>query len=36
MMIDVLVCREDGTQILEQREVPEDYFQSQEAPETAE
>ncbi len=36
MMIDVLVCREDGTQILEQREVPEDYFQSQETPETAE
>lgn len=32
MTIDVLVCREDGTQILEQREVPEDYFQSREEP----
>lgn len=26
MMIDVLVCYPDGTQKLEQREVPEDYF----------
>ena len=26
MTIEVLVCRQDGTQVLEQREVPEDYF----------
>lgn len=26
MTIDVLVCRADGTQSLETREVPEDYF----------
>ena len=26
MTIDVLVCRGDGTQTLEQREIPEDYF----------
>lgn len=26
MMIDVLVCRPDGTQVLERREVPEDWF----------
>ncbi len=26
MIIEVLVCREDGTQELEQREIPEDYF----------
>ena len=26
MTIDVLVCYPDGTQVLEQREVPEDYF----------
>jgi len=26
MIIDVLVCRPDGTQVLEQREVPEDWF----------
>lgn len=25
-MIDVLVCYPDGTQKLEQREVPDDYF----------
>ena len=25
-MIDVLVCRPDGTQVLERREVPEDWF----------
>ena len=28
MTIDVLVCRADGTQVLEQREVPEEYLQS--------
>ena len=28
MTIEVLVCREDGTQALEQREVPADYFPS--------
>jgi len=28
MTIDVLVCRGDGTQLLEQREVPEDYFET--------
>ena len=26
MTIDVLVCRPDGTQVLETREVPEDYL----------
>ena len=26
MTIDVLVCYPDGTQVLEQREVPDDYF----------
>jgi len=26
MLIDVLICYPDGTQVLEQREVPEDYF----------
>lgn len=26
MTIDVLICRPDGTQELERREVPEDYF----------
>ncbi len=26
MTIDVLVCRMDGTQTLEQREVPDDWF----------
>ena len=26
MKIDILLCREDDTQILEQREVPEDYL----------
>ena len=26
MTIEVLVCRQDGTQVLERREVPEDYF----------
>lgn len=31
MTIDVLVCRPDGTQTLEQREVPEDWFPAQEA-----
>lgn len=28
MIIDVLVCRSDGSQVLEQREVPEDWFAS--------
>ena len=26
MEIEVLVCKPDGTQVLEKREVPEDYF----------
>jgi len=26
MMIDVLICYPDGTQIVEQQEVPDDYF----------
>lgn len=26
MIIDVLVCRLDGTQVIEQREVDDDYF----------
>lgn len=26
MLISVLVCKPDGTQVLEEREVPEDYF----------
>ena len=26
MMIDVLICYPDGKQVLEQREVPDDYF----------
>lgn len=30
MIIDVLVCRMDGTQSLEQREVPDDWFPMQE------
>lgn len=25
-MINVLVCKADGSQVIEQREVPEDYF----------
>ncbi|MDD3346570.1 hypothetical protein [Oscillibacter sp.] len=34
MMIEVLVCREDGTQVLEQKQVPDDYFtfRQEEAP----
>lgn len=32
MRIDVLVCREDGSQVWEQAEVPEDYLA---APESA-
>ena len=28
MTIEVLVCQEDGTQALERREVPADYFPS--------
>ena len=27
MIIDVLVCRPDGTQRIEQREVPDDWFE---------
>ena len=26
MIIDILVCRPDGTQIIEQREVPDNYY----------
>jgi hypothetical protein len=26
MIIDVLVCNPDGTQVVEQREVPDDHF----------
>ena len=36
MTIDVLVCRPDGKQTLEQREVPEDWFASPEAAQTEE
>ena len=36
MTIEVLVCRQDGTQVLEQREVPEDWFASPEAAQTEE
>lgn len=32
-MIQVLVCQSDGTQSVEQREVPDDYFSSAPAPE---
>jgi len=31
MIIDVLVCKPDGTQVLEQREVPDDWFGGGEA-----
>ena len=31
MIIDVLVCQTDGSQILEQREVLDNYFDVQEA-----
>lgn len=31
MIIDVLVCQADGSQILEQREVPDNYFDVQDA-----
>ena len=31
MTIDVLVCRPDGKQTLEQREVPEDWFNTSRA-----
>ena len=27
MTISVLVCKADGTQVLEEREVPQNYFQ---------
>ena len=33
MMIDVLTCYPDGSQVLEQQEVPDDYFNTQEAEE---
>lgn len=33
MVIDVLVCRADGTQVLERREVPEDYYRPMPEPE---
>lgn len=36
MIIEILVCRADGTQELVQSEVPEDYFGPAEEPETAE
>lgn len=26
MIIEILVCKPDGTQVLEQREVPDDWF----------
>lgn len=32
MMINVLVCQMDGTQILEQREVPDNWFPAVEEP----
>ena len=32
MIIDVIVCRCDGTQELEQREVPDDWFEAIETP----
>ena len=32
MIIDVLVCRTDGTQAMESREVPDDYLTPQEVP----
>ena len=28
MIIEVLVCKPDGTQALESREVPDDFFES--------
>jgi len=34
MIIDVLVCNSDGTQLVERREVPDDYFSAGE-PEVA-
>lgn len=36
MSIDVLVCRADGTQSMETREVPEDYFPETEEKEKTE
>ena len=33
MLIDVLVCRMDGTQVLEQRDVPDNWFPVSEGPE---
>ena len=32
MTIEVLVCHQDGTQVLEQREVPEDWLTPAEEP----
>ena len=32
MTISVLICHPDGSQSLETREVPEDYFSDQEEP----
>lgn len=32
MIIDVLVCRTDGTQAMESREVPDDYLTPKEVP----
>ena len=32
MIIDVLVCRPDGTQRIEQREVPDNWFEAEKAP----
>lgn len=35
MTIQVLDCRADGTQVLETREVPEDYFGAESTTDTA-
>lgn len=32
MIMQVLVCRADGTQVLEEREVPEDFLENGAAP----
>ena len=36
MIIEVLVCKPDGTQALESREVPDDWFEDKSAQQTAE
>ena len=36
MIIDVLTCYPDGRQVLEQQEVPDDYFASEEEEATEE